>query len=111
RQRIARMDRHVHYRSSLRALFRPVWSLRKDVALIVAVVFGIGINKTADGAVFGSDLWLDAPPASAIARDDDLALNVYAELAEFIVVGRHPVVDINQLTCHIAVDRVCVVGR
>ena len=47
----------------------------------------------------------------AVARDDDLALDVDAELVELLVVLGHAVVHVDETAGDVAVGRVGVVGR
>ena len=105
------MNWHVHYRAALHALFGAVRPLRIDIALKVTVVTRVGIDETADGAMLVSDLGLDAAPARAIARDDELAFHVNAELRQLVVIAGQSIIRIDQLAGHVAVGRVSVVSR
>ena len=57
------------------------------------------------------DLWFDAAPALAVARDDDLAFDVDPELGELFVVVRHAVVDVDEVGRDVAVGGVSVERR
>ena len=71
---------------------------------------GIGKYQAADGAVFGSDLGLDAAPGVVITRDDDLALHGNTHAIELLVVLRDTVVHVDELSGDVSVDRVRVIG-
>ena len=87
---------------------RPVGICR---TLPEAVVARIRVDDAADGSVLGRDLRLDAPPGVAVTRDYDLAAHVDASPGEFIIVLRHSVVHVHELTAHVAVDRIGIVQR
>ncbi len=78
REWIARVKDHVEYTAALHAVGGAVCASGVDIALIVAVIAGIGVNQAADGAVLLRDLGLDAAPTAAVACDDDLAFDVDA---------------------------------
>jgi hypothetical protein len=61
--------------------------------------------------VFIGELGLEAPPAGAIAGDDDLALHVDAQALQGGVVLRHAVVDIDQRRGDVALAAVGHIGR
>jgi hypothetical protein len=88
REGVAGVDRHVGHAAALDALRGPIRAGGVDLALEVAVVLRVGVDDAADGALLRGDLRLDAAPASAVARDDDLALHVDAEPLEALVVVR-----------------------
>ena len=111
RQRIAGIHRQVHHRAALGGAVAAPAAVRVDVALEVAVLARIRVDQAADRAVLGGDLRLDAAPRSAIAGDDDLALHVDAAALELLVVGRHAVVDVDELGGHVAVRGVDVERR
>ena len=67
---------------------RPPRAIGIHVALEKAVVARIGVDDAADRAVLPGDLRLDAPPASPVARDHNLAFDVDAKLRELLVVLR-----------------------
>ena len=111
RERIAGMDRHIHHRSALRAVFVAVGAFRIDVSLVVAVVTRIGVDDAANRAVLGGDFRFDSAPRAAIARDGDFPFHVDAAAFELIVVCGHAVVDVDEIAGDIAIDRVRVVHR
>ena len=111
RDRIARMDRHVHDAAALRAELRTIRSCRIDVASEVAIVFRVGIDQATDGAVLVRDLGLDATPAGAVARQYDLPFYADAELLQALEVGRHAVVHVNHFARDVAVTGVGVIKR
>ena len=110
-QRIARIHRRIQHAAALRTIGRPPAALRIRVALIIAVVARVGINQTADRAVFSRNLRLDASPGVAIAGDDDLPFDVDAAFSQRVVVGRKSIVDVDQRRGDVAVDGVSVVDR
>ena len=110
RERIARIDRHVHHAAALHAVARTPCAVGENVALRVAVIGGIGIDEASDGAVLGRDFGLDAAPGIAVARDHDGAFDRNAQAFELLVVIRDAVVDVDQRRGDVAVDRVGVVG-
>ena len=110
-QRIAGMNRHVHHAAALHALLRPERSLRIHVARVVAVVSRVRVDEAADRAVLVGDLGLDAAPSAAVARQDDLALDVDVHLLQPLVVGRHAVVHVDDVARRVAVGRIGVEDR
>ena len=89
RERIARIDRHIHDAAALHAVRIAAWPRGEHVALNVAVVARVGIDEAADGAVLGRDLGLDAAPGAAVARDHDRSLHRNAQPVERFVISRH----------------------
>ena len=59
---VAGVKGHVHDRAPLYAGRVLEGPFRVHVALVVAVIFRVGINDAANGPFFGSQLGLDAPP-------------------------------------------------
>ncbi len=110
RQRIARIERHVLDRAALDALRRPLPALGPHVVAPIAVVARVRIDQAADRAVLLRELGLEAPPAAAVAGDDDLALDADAPALERLVVVGHAVVDVDQLGGDVAVALVGEVG-
>ena len=111
RRRIAGIARHVHHAAALNHAPAAERAVGVDLALEVAVLVRIRIDDAGDGAVLGRDLRLDAAPAAAVAREDDLALHADAELVERLVVGRDAEVHVDDLAGHVARRRIRVVGR
>ncbi len=56
-------------------------------------------------------LRLQSPPAPAVTDDDDLAFDVDAAPYQLLVVLVHAGVDVHQLSGHVAVGSIHVVGR
>jgi hypothetical protein len=110
RQRVADVQ-GVHDAAALDACLGPGRSLGKRLAVEVPVVARVGVDEATDRAVLAGDLWLDAAPGVAVARDDDRALDRDAQPLEPVVVLRDAVVDVDEPSGHVAVDRVGVVRR
>src|SRR6185312_1562880 len=110
-QRITRIRRHVHHTATLDAVCGTHRSFGKDVTIVVNVIAGIGIDQTADRAVLRGDFRLDASPRLAVTRDDDRTLDRYTAPCELIVVRRNSIIDVDERTRDVAVDRVCVIRR
>ena len=104
------MNRHVHRAAALHAVLGPVLTQRIHVVAEITVVLGIGIDDAADRAVLGGEFRLDAPPAPVISRKDDLALDIHAEFFKHFVIGRHAVVDIDDLARHVSVGGIGVIS-
>ena len=111
RQRIARIDRHVHHAAALRAVGRAHRALRKHVADAVAVVLRIRVDQAADRPVLGGDLRLDAAPRLAVARHDDRAFHRDPVALEHLVVLGPAVVHVDERPGDVAVNRIGVVDR
>ena len=111
RSRIARVLLHLHHAAALDALLRTIGTLREHVALEVSVVARVGVDQAADGAVLVRELRLDAAPAVAVARDDDLALHADAHLRELLVVLGHAVIRVDERRGDVAVGGIGVEGR
>src|SRR6185503_13008216 len=102
---------HIHYRAALNAILISPGTLWINIALVKTVVARIRINNAANGPVLGGDFRLDAAPRAAIPSDDDLAFDVDSAFFQLFVIGRNPVIDVNERTSDIAVYRVCVIRR
>ncbi len=105
------MYRHVHHAAALHTVLWAERTLWEDVALRVAVIFWVGIDETAHGAMLSRDLRLDAAPRPAIARDHDRTFHVHSEPRQLFVIVRHTVIHVDQRTGDVAVGGVRVVGR
>ncbi len=111
RERIARVDRHVHHAPALHAVLRTVRPVRERLALREAIVLRVGVDEAADGAVLVRDLRLDAAPRAAVARDHDRALHRDAAPLERVVVVGDAVVHVDERRRDVAVGGVRVVRR
>ncbi len=103
RERIARMDRHVHDAAALHAVPRTHRSVRIYISHPVAVIARIGVENGADRAMLGGQLGLDAAPRTSVLGDHDLAFDADTEAVEHPVVVRDAVVDEDQLTGDVTV--------
>ena len=108
--RVTGVDRHIHHAAALRAFGRTHGAFGIRLAAVVAVVFGVGVDDAADGAVLGSDLGLDAAPGLAVAGDDDGSFDGDTHGVEFLVVRGRAVVDVDERCGDVAIARVGVVG-
>ncbi len=61
--------------------------------------------------MLSSDLGFDAAPRLPVARDHDRTFDGDAATSEFLVIGRPPVVDVDERSGHIAIDRIGVERR
>ncbi len=52
---------------------------------------------------------LEAAPTAAVTRDRDLSFHVHPAAREFLVIVRHAVVDVHQVTRDIAISSIDVV--
>ena len=86
-------------------------TFRKDVAVGIPVVAGIGVDQTTDSAVFSGNLRFDPPPGPAVLRDHDGALHRYAVALQLLIVRWHAVIHKDERAGYVAVDRVRVVRR
>jgi len=89
-ERIAGNDEIVGNGAALDVRLRSPGSVRKDLALLVSVFRGIGINKDSGSAFVLRGESFEAPVAIGIgiADENDLALHVDAVLAQdFVVLG------------------------
>ena len=75
RERIARINRHIHHAAALHAVARTPRAVGENVALRVAVIGGIGVDEASEGAVFGRYFGLDAAPGISVARNHDCAFD------------------------------------
>src|SRR5229473_2531897 len=107
---VAWVIRHVCDASALHTIGWAEGAGGKCFALDEPVFVRIGEYEAADGAVFGGNLGLDAAPGVEVAGDDDLALHGNAHALELLVVFRDAVVDIDERSGDVAVDRVGVVS-
>ncbi len=82
----------------------------KNFAAGVAVVARIGVDDAADGAVFRTNLRLDAAPGVAVARNNDRAFHGNAAAIEHFVIFGQTVIHVDQRRSHVAVNRIGVVG-
>ena len=110
-EQVARVQREIQDRAALHAARTLPRSLGIDLALIVAVVGGVGVDQASDRPVLGRQLRLDTPEDPAVAGDDDLAIDVDAVARKQFVVFAGAVVDVDQLARHVAVRRERVVRR
>ena len=90
---------------------RTCAALRKGIASGIAVVGGIGINEAADRAMLLGELRLEAAPAAAVARENDLALDADPALFERVIVVGHAVIDVDHRRGDIAVTLVGDIRR
>ena len=111
RQRVAGRHRQVEHTAALHAVLRTPRASGINVALRVAVVARVGVDDAADRALLGRQLGLDAAPRAAITRDDDRAAHRDAAPVEFLVVGRHSVVHVDQRRGDVTFARIRVVRR
>ena len=86
-------------------------SLRIHIAARVAVIAWVGVDETPNRTALRRHFRLDTAPGAAVASDDNLSRDVDAAPLEFVVIARHPVVDIHELTGDVPIDRVGVVAR
>ena len=110
RERIAGIEWHVRDAAALDSIGWPISPGRVSLSLDKTVLVRIGINQEAHRAVLGGNFGLDAAPGVEITRDDNLALHGNAHAIELLVVFGDSVVDIHELSCDVAVDRVRVIG-
>src|SRR6185437_13747276 len=96
RQRITRAHRIVDDRASLDALRRPRATLGIWVVGGIAVVRRIRVDDAADRTVLISKLRLQTPPALAVTRHHDPALDADAVALERLVIIRHAIVDVDE---------------
>src|SRR5215216_685881 len=73
RQWIAGILKQILDRATLAGSNRAPWSFRKDIALHVTVVGGIGVDDAADRAVIFGDLGFYSAKRVAVTHDHDLA--------------------------------------
>src|SRR4029453_18513547 len=111
RQRIARIERHIHNTAALHSMRRAPRPLFLDVPQKEPVVAWIRIDDAANGAMFGGDLRLDPAPTAAVPGDDDGAFDVYPRFRELLVVLRCPVVHVDEIGGDVTVGRVGIEGR
>ncbi len=75
RQRVAGINRHIHYAATLHAVAGPKWARGVNASLKVSILFRIRIDDAANCAMLGRHLGLDAAPGGPITRDHDGALH------------------------------------
>ncbi len=75
-----------------------------------SVVGRVRVNQTTDGTPLGGESRFDTTPAPTVAGNGDLAFHRDTQGVEHFIVCRQAVVDINHITCDIAVGGVSVVG-
>src|SRR5947209_16224811 len=108
---IAGVAHEIHHAAALHAISWTHWTFGEYWLFEVAIVARVGINETAYGAVFISELRLHAAPGIPVFGDDDCALHGDAQaLQAFIILGQ-PVIDEHERRGYISVSRVRVVGR
>ena len=90
RQRIARDAKVVDDAAALDVAVGPPRALRIDLALLEAIVGGIGVDEDAGGAALlgGQRLETAVAVRHRVADEDDLALHIDAALGEPVVVRR-----------------------
>ncbi len=71
---------------------------------------GVGVNQAANSAVFGCNLGLDAAPGVVVTRDDDFPLYGNTHAVELLVILGDTIVNVDERSGHVAVDRVSVIG-
>src|SRR5256885_6629329 len=92
------------------AMRRAVGPGRERLSRDKSVLVRVGVNQAANGAMFGGDLGFDPAPGMVVARDDNLSLHGNTHTVELFVVFGDSVVDVDQRSGHVAVDRVSVIG-
>ena len=107
---ITRIEGHVRDAAALHSIRRAIGPGRECQALDKSVLMGVGVNQAANGAVFGCNLGLDAAPGVVVARDDDLPLHGNTQALELLVVLGDSVVDVDERSGHVAIDRVSVIS-
>ena len=86
-------------------------ALGVGVALEVPVIPWIGVDQRPNRAVLVRNLRLDSAPGPAVARDHDLPAHIDPPACQLLVVGRDPVVHVDQFAGHVAVGRIGVVRQ
>src|SRR5215472_7211558 len=108
---MARVKNHVEHAAALHAVGGSVGTFRINIALVVTVIAGIGVNKATDGAMFLRDLGLDAAPTAAVTCYDDFASDVDTLFPENVVVRWDAVIDVHKRSADIAVAGIGVEAR
>src|SRR6202007_521986 len=82
-----------------------------DVAAGIAVIGRVRIDQAAGRAMLLRQFGLEAAPAAAVARDDDLALHADPAPRERIVIVGHAVIDVDHRRGDVAVALVSDIWR
>ena len=109
-QRVAGIDHHVHHAAALHAVPGAHGAGGENQAGGIAVIARIGIDQAAHGPVLGGHLGFDAAPGAAVAGDHNRALHRNTHAVEFLVVGGHAVIHVDQRRRDVAIGRVGVVS-
>src|SRR6266478_6029185 len=107
---VARIVRHVGDAAALDSIGGTICACRKGLPFDKSVFMRVGVDQAANGTVLGGNLGLDAAPGVEVARNDDFALDGDAHALELLVVFGDSVVDVDEGSGNIAVDRVGIVG-
>src|SRR5208282_105377 len=70
-ERITRIKWHVHYTATLDTVRGPHGAFGESVSIKVAILLGVGVDQTANGAVFSRNFGLNPSPRFPIARNYD----------------------------------------
>ena len=108
-ERVTGVEGHIEYRAPLYAILILECAFGIHIPLKIAVFSGVGIDDTADGALFCRHLGLDAPPGTIVTGDDDFSFHIYAQFFQFLVIGRNAEVDEHQFRSDISVDGEAIV--
>ena len=110
-ERIAGIGDHIQHAAALHPGRRAAAAVGVAVGRTITILLRIGIDQAADGALFLRQLRLQATPASAITRDDDLALHRNAAPRQRLVIGGQAIVHIDHRRRDIAITLKGDIGR
>src|SRR5258707_793040 len=110
RERVTGIKGHVRDAPPLDSIRRTISAGGERLSLDESIFMRVGEYEAADSAVFGGNFRLDAAPGVEVARDDNLPLYRNAHALELLVVFRDSVVNIDERSGHVAIDRVSVIG-
>jgi hypothetical protein len=99
---VPRVDGQELDRAALHGGLRPVWALGVHIALVEAVVGGVGVDQDSLGSGQLRVVDLDAAVVGAVADQDDLVAHVDAEIGQPLEVGGRAVVGVDHLRGHVA---------
>src|SRR5258708_21219922 len=104
-QRVSGINGHIHDGASLYAIFIFESAFRVYISFKITIVFRIGIDDTADGAMFLCYLGFDASPGMAVFSEDDLSFYGDPHSFNAVVLFGNPVVDEYHVGRHVSVRR------